>query len=604
MPLTEVIDQFLQTLSRSHLLSEERFREVSSYVQNSGMTTAQELCSDLVRQGDLTRFQVDRLLEGRHRGYRIGHYQLQEVLGAGGMGWLYLARDLETEREVALKVLADRHKHDPAMRARFQLEARAGKELSHPNIVKTYELNHQEDLYGAVDYVVMEFIQGINLQERVDRQGRLDWQQACDVGMQAAAALGDAHKQGMVHRDIKPANLIISQDGQTKILDFGLALIDRNIKREEDRDEFSLAMIFGQDCLGTDDYIAPEQSRDSQHVDGRADIYSLGCTMYFLMSGKVPFPLKSVREKLEAHREQPPPDIRTLVPEIPENVALILKKMMSKKPTERFASMQEVVRVLTPLAVRKPVEFQWEAVLNRRAKEARLRLAGQRAQKAQSQSSTGSAARSESSVARIQLANLETAVGQDTQQTPRTSSSGIELDRPFQPYAEELTKLAAAHPIRTGTIPAVRVPNGYLIPSGHGQCIPLSKDCIIIGRHPHCDVQVLAPQVSSQHCELRREGKLWRVTDLNSTNGIRVNGKAVTTTLLNSGDRLAVSPEHEFQITYEGRRAKSSFRHVIWVFLLVGAVVAGALWWQFGRGPSANSPATPTSPATPQPAGQ
>lgn len=594
MPLTEVIDQFLQTLSRSHLLSEERFREVSEYVHTSGVTTAQELCTYLIRQGDLTRFQVDRLLEGRHRGFRIGHYQLQEVLGAGGMGWLYLARDLELGREVALKVLADRHKHDPAMRARFQLEARAGKELNDPHIVKTYELNHQEDLYGAVDYVVMEFIQGINLQERVDRQGRLDWQQACDVGMQAAAALAHAHKHGMVHRDIKPANLIISQDGQTKILDFGLALIDRNIKREEDRDEFSLAMIFGQDCLGTDDYIAPEQSRDSQHVDGRADIYSLGCTLYFLLSGKVPFQLKSVREKLEAHREQPPPDIRTLVPEVPENIALILKKMMAKKPSDRFANMQEVVRILTPLAVRKPVEFQWEAVLNRRAKEARLRLAGQRAQQAQSQSSTGSAARSESSVARIQLASLETAVGQDTQ-SPRTSSSGIELDRPFQPYAEELTKLAAAHPIRTGTIPAVRVPHGYLIPSGHGQCIPLSKDCIIIGRHPHCDVQVLAPQVSSQHCELRREGKLWRVTDLNSTNGIRVNGKTVTTTLLNSGDRLSVSPEHEFQITYEGRQKKSPLRQMVWVALFLGAVAGAALWWQFGRpnAPLAESPATP-----------
>jgi serine/threonine-protein kinase len=317
----------------------------------------------LVTKGQLTHFQAKWLMEERVDEFYIDQFKVLDVLGTGGMGWVYVAEFLETSERVALKVLTD--KQDKGILARFQLEARAGMRLNHSNIVRTYKFDQADDLY----YVVMELVEGISVQELVDLRKSILWQQACDIVVQAARGLQHAHDAGLVHRDVKPANLLIQQDGTVKILDFGLALLD------DDEDEFSLAMITGQDCMGTADYMAPEQTLDSFTVDARADIYSLGCTAYFALTGRVPFPVESTAEKLRSHRTKTAPSVRVHNPKIPQQVAEIVAKMMSKEPGQRFESAEEVARVMKPFALRQPTPFNFRSLLQTRMVEARHRIA-------------------------------------------------------------------------------------------------------------------------------------------------------------------------------------------------------------------------------------
>lgn len=567
MESTIEISDFWDTLVKSELLSREQLAEIVELARQAPPgTNAVQMAQALLRKNYLTRFQAERLLEGRHRGFQIGDYRLLEVLGAGGMGWMYLARHLKTGELVALKVLSDRHKHDTAMRARFQLEARVGMELDHPRIVKTERLDHVDDLYGSIDYVVMEFVEGINLQECVDRQGVLTPAQASDVVSQLADALNYAHRRGMVHRDIKPANVLIKRDGTIKLLDFGLALIDRKNRREEDQDEFSLAMIFGQDCLGTDDYIAPEQTHDSRHVDGRADQYSLGCTMYFLLTGKVPYPLKTVHQKLEAHRTATPADPREKNPSIPDQLAQIIMRMMAKKPEDRFPSMQHVQQALAPFAKRTSMEFDWQVVLSRRAREARMRLAGQKSKTSRVIGSASSVAQGASSTASGKSwSGLESALRQDS--NGKDPTAGLAGPRSSSPNTTQLNRLASAHLTSSGIFPAVSKTHGYLVPSGNGDCIPLSKDRILIGRHQECDIQISDSQISWHHCELVNKRGHWTINDLGSTNGVKVNGSLVKTRKLANGDKIELAPGHDYQITYSPRRGS------LWLNLSVLLIV-------------------------------
>ena len=320
----------------------------------------------------LTRYQANRLLEGRRRGLFIDDYKIIELLGCGGMGYLYRAQELKTDWEVALKVLADRFRFDKGRLTRFQLEAEAGLKLSHPNILRTKAIRRSEDIYGVIHYMVMELVKGVSLRELLEiRRRTLYWRQSCDVICQAATGLHYAHQMGLVHRDVKPENLLIRTDGAVKVLDFGLAMIGGS------EAEYSLATILGQNCLGTADYIAPEQSIDSLNVDCRADIYSLGCTFYFLVTGQVPFPAKTTAEKLAGHRNSRPREVRELNPKVPERIAKIIKKMTAKHPEHRFQTAEEVRQILAPLAQRKPIDFDFDAVLAKRAALAEQRLASE-----------------------------------------------------------------------------------------------------------------------------------------------------------------------------------------------------------------------------------
>lgn len=319
----------------------------------------------LIKLGLINRFHASQLLKGRHRGFFIDGYKLLGILGAGGMGLVYVAEDPESREQVALKVLFESCEDDSGMLARFEFEAEAGLRLNHPNIVRTYKLNNTEGAY----YVVMEYVKGITLYELVRTRGRLPWQQACDLAAQAASGLQHVHNAGMVHRDLKPANLLIDATGTAKILDFGLSLLDF------DQDEQSLSMLFGHDRLGTADYVAPEQAEDSLAVDCRADIYSLGCTLYFSLTGDVPFPIKSVSQRLEAHKTKKAPDLQEKAPDVPDKVAKIVRKMMAKRPDHRFQTADEIHEVLAPLGQRQPVRFDFKTLLIGRSAGAKKRIA-------------------------------------------------------------------------------------------------------------------------------------------------------------------------------------------------------------------------------------
>jgi eukaryotic-like serine/threonine-protein kinase len=364
--------EFLALLKKSRLFSNG---QLEASVQKHGladMLTPDDAADALVAHGLLTCYQANRLLSGSRRGLFLDDYKIIEILGFGGMGYLYAAEDLKTGWKVALKVLSDRHRHDSGMLSRFRLEAEAGLKLNHPNIVRTRSLNTSEDIYGVLHYMVLELVKGISLRELLEiRKRTLAWRQACDMIVQAAAGLHYAHEQELVHRDVKPENLLIRPDGTLKLLDFGLAMVERS------EAEYSMAMIQGQDCLGTADYISPEQSWDSLHVDRRADIYSLGCSFYFLLTGHPPFPGKSVAEKLAGHRQEKAPLVHELNPAVPEWLARIVQKMMAKRPENRFQTAAELSRYLEPLAERKPVGFDFAAILAMRAAAAEERLAAE-----------------------------------------------------------------------------------------------------------------------------------------------------------------------------------------------------------------------------------
>ena len=360
MQVSKSTSDFITLLKKSDLLQQADLQDAALTAAHLNEPTQQEIADVLVEDGYLTRFQADRLLEGSFRGLVIDGYKIVEVLGRGGMGWVYIAEDSETNWRVALKVLPDEARHEAGTLARFRLEAQAGMRLNHPNIVRSHKLGEAEDRYGPVSYVVMELVRGVNLFEFMLMKKKLDVSHACDIIMQAAKGLSYAHEQGLVHRDIKPENILVCADGTVKILDFGLAMIDEN------DEEFSMAMIFGQNRLGTADYISPEQYLDSYQIDARADLYSLGCTFYFALTGKVPFPFETSGQKLKAHLKKKATPIQELRPDVPRAVTALVAKLMAKRPENRLQTSDEVARYLRPLAERQATAFNFRSVLNAR----------------------------------------------------------------------------------------------------------------------------------------------------------------------------------------------------------------------------------------------
>ncbi len=367
MSTPEMGDEFLKLLGRSGLLTRKQIKEAVTHNELHERPTSVDIARTFVEQGLLTRFQAKQLLQGRTHGLMLDGYKLLEPIGVGGMGWIYMAEEIETGWKVAIKVLSDNRRRDQGMLSRFQLEAQAGLRLKHPNILRTLAIHKTEDLYGEIHYVVMELVQGITLVELLWLKKKIPWRQLCDVSMQAAEALQCAHDEGLIHRDVKPENLLIRSNGATKILDFGLALLDEN------DEEFAMAMIHGHDRLGTADYVAPEQIIDSYQVDHRADIYSLGCTMYAGLTGRLPFPVKDVNKKLKSHLRLKAQPVQELRPDIPDRLAAIVAKMMAKHPKNRVQSAADVVRLLKPYAERESIEFNYSDIVSNRIKQATRR---------------------------------------------------------------------------------------------------------------------------------------------------------------------------------------------------------------------------------------
>jgi serine/threonine protein kinase len=305
----------------------------------------------LVQMGLLTKFQAQLLLVGRTHGFVLGQYRILDQLGQGGMGRVFKAEHVTMGRTVAIKVLAPQHTKTEKARQLFMREVRAAGKLMHPNIVTAHDANEIDGRH----YLVMEFIDGPNLDQLVRDRGPLPVGLACDIVRQAASGLQCAFEQGMVHRDIKPSNLLLQRTGTTlssgylvKILDFGLARLGDTAEVGNNNTTTSNVV------MGTPDYLSPEQARDLHLVDIRSDLYSLGCTFYFLLTGQVPFPGGTTVEKLNRHTTDEPLPVEQLRPDLPQEVADIVQCLLAKNPVNRYQTPAELVMDLVPHAAPMP----------------------------------------------------------------------------------------------------------------------------------------------------------------------------------------------------------------------------------------------------------
>jgi serine/threonine-protein kinase len=343
MPIDTAAD--LGELLRTHrLLSAQQLGEVEDTLQPAA-PGPRDLARELVRRGWLTPLQVNALFLGRADELVIGPYLLLERIGAGGMGQVFKARHQHLERLVAVKVVRKDRVTNPTLLKRFLREVQALGQMSHPNIVLAFDAGDT----GNLLYFVMEYVEGTDLSRRLQREGALPVEEACDYVQQCALGLQHAFEKGMVHRDVKPSNLMVTErpadartgppPGVVKVLDMGLALLSG------DQTEISALTTEGL-VMGTVDYLAPEQALDSHAVDTRADLYSLGCTFYHLLTGRVPYPGGTVMQRLLRHRNSRPRPVESLRPEVPREVARAVRKLMARRPEDRFQTPAELVEAL------------------------------------------------------------------------------------------------------------------------------------------------------------------------------------------------------------------------------------------------------------------
>ncbi len=340
MPAPVSCDELLDVVRQSGVVDVARLGEFLGQwsVPSEMPEDPGALAEEMLKAGIITSYQKDQLLQGKRRGYLLANnYILLDHIGSGGMGNVYLCEHKVMKRRVAIKVLPNDFAKDPEYLERFHREARAAAALDHPNIVRAHDAGQD----GKLHFLVMEYIEGVSLHDLVRKEGPLEYQRASDYMAQAAAGLEHAHEAGLIHRDIKPANLLVDRRGTVKILDMGLALFFQ--ERESLTKQYDANAI-----LGTADYLAPEQAIDSHGVDIRADIYSLGLTFFFLLTGKNPYSEGTIAQKLLWHALREVKSVREYRPEIPEGLAAIVSKMIAKDKAQRFQTPREVAEALEP----------------------------------------------------------------------------------------------------------------------------------------------------------------------------------------------------------------------------------------------------------------
>ena len=292
------LETFLSQLSTSGIFPEEKMKVVVS--KKARFADGEAMALHMIRSRLLTKFQAEQILGGRGINLTMGKYQILEKIGAGGMGQVYKAFHSSTERIVAIKVILGKGKIEPEVIKRFEREVKAAARLVHSNIITVFDADQAD---GKI-FMVMEYIDGDDLGEILRKKGQLSVSEVVDYMIQTAKGLKYAHDQGVIHRDIKPSNILVDSSGNVKIVDMGLA------KVENKGDDESLPMLTEPTAImGTVDFMSPEQGFSSKNVDARADIYSLGATLFFLLTRKVMFPGDSSFEKLLAHRESPIPSL-------------------------------------------------------------------------------------------------------------------------------------------------------------------------------------------------------------------------------------------------------------------------------------------------------
>jgi serine/threonine protein kinase len=327
------VDDFLKTVLRSGLLDREQLQEVLRTAPREQRDNPEVVASHLVKTGKLTRFQSRKLLQGTPLGLILGPFEVLAPLGKGGMGTVYLARDRRSFQLVALKVLPPkRAREEERVLARFQREMDMCQRVAHPNIAWTCDVGKAQNVH----YIAMEYIPGRSLSRLVNGDGPLPVPRAARLLAEVAAALDHAHHQGIIHRDLKPSNIMVTPNDHAKLLDLGLALVrgETGSARE---------VVGGQGyVLGTMDYISPEQADDPTQVDARSDLYSLGCTLYYTITGRPPFPGGTSAEKIQRHQTEEPTPIPQLNPAVPAGFVGVVRKLMAKNPAQRPAAASAV----------------------------------------------------------------------------------------------------------------------------------------------------------------------------------------------------------------------------------------------------------------------
>ncbi len=321
--------------------------EAANHASPPGETDDERLADKLVELGHLNRWQAGQLLRGRVR-FTLGPYRIIDALGQGGMGQVFKGEHTVMKRLVAVKVLP-RQKSTPDAMARFRREIQAQAQLDHPNLVRALDAGHD----GNVDYLVTEYVRGADLRRIVRTQGKMGMAEAASIIWQAAHGLAHAHAKGLIHRDIKPGNLLVTPEGLTKISDLGLV----GFFTDEGRTDLE-----GRKIVGTADYLSPEQITSPESLTPASDIYSLGCTLYYAVTGKVPYPGGSVRDKARAHLNSQPLDPRRLNPTLDDEFVDLIADMMAKDVAMRIQTAEEVIARIAPW-VRVPVPVAAATIL-------------------------------------------------------------------------------------------------------------------------------------------------------------------------------------------------------------------------------------------------
>ena len=361
-PVSSIKD-FVALLRKSGLAEVSKIDDVVASFDDLDAPISDDVTKAFVDAGLITTWHLKQLLKGKHRGFFLERYKLLNELGKGGMSSVYLAEHTSMHLPVAIKVLPVKRVSEKSYLERFQREAKASFRLRHDNIAGATNFDHHGDLW----YIVLDYIEGEDLHQKVKRTGPLPVRDAVEYIRQAACGLQYAHEEGLVHRDVKPANLMLDTKGTVKILDLGLALDG------DDDEEGGLTKAHDEKVLGTADYLAPEQSKNSHSADPRSDIYALGCTLYYLIVGRAPFARGSVIERIKAHWNEPAPNPLDELEKPPADLdsALIdlYFRMMEKHPDARPQTAGEVAEQLNAWLNQHQQDRPQPAGLRRQATE-------------------------------------------------------------------------------------------------------------------------------------------------------------------------------------------------------------------------------------------
>ncbi len=330
------IDKFIENLNESKLVSAAKLSSARDKFRASGHTMeADSFSRFLIEEELLTPWQNSYLMQGKTKGFFIGAYKILKILGKGGNSYVYLAEHKRLKQLRAIKILARRrvkNQRDSSLK-RFIQEARETAKLDHPNVIRCFDIGVEGKMY----YLVMEYVQGRDLHRIVRDKGPLDFGLAASCVFQTAMGLKYIKENGLIHRDIKPGNIFATAKGTIKILDLGLALLDRS-------ENFDPSItIMHNDNIGTADYLAPEQALNSHEVDHRVDIYGLGCTLYYLLVGHAPFPEGTVVQRIAKHQSVMPTDILELRPDCPQPLRDLCWHMIQKDAGDRIQDYDQLL---------------------------------------------------------------------------------------------------------------------------------------------------------------------------------------------------------------------------------------------------------------------